>query len=364
MAALAAAGATYFGRADARASTGAGVACVGGRRRPHPRRRRSRSATASPWRASSSRGPAERARCSSGWCGSAASRHSLARRTCRRRGAGRCRPPTTTSRSCRRTGCPRCCARARSRPRGSPRSTSRGCKRLNPTLNCVVTLLETQALAEARKADAEIAAGRYRGPLHGVPYGLKDLFSTRGIRTTWGVPDFKDRVIDEDAEIVVRLRDAGAVLVAKLSTGIFAQNDQWFGGRTNNPWNLVARIERVVGGTGIGGGCRLRRVRDRHGDAGVDRVAGDPLRHHRPAADVRPRQPLRRHGARVVAGPRRADVPHRRGLRDGLQRAARRRREGPVDGHDAVPVRPPHRPRAPACRRRSGRAEGTGGAAA
>lgn len=111
-------------------------------------------------------------------------------------------------------------------------------QRLNPTLNCVVTLLETQALAEARKADTEIAAGRYRGPLHGVPYGLKDLFSTRGIRTTWGVPDFKDRVIDEDAEIVVRLRDAGAVLVAKLSTGIFAQNDQWFGGRTNNPWNL------------------------------------------------------------------------------------------------------------------------------
>jgi Asp-tRNA(Asn)/Glu-tRNA(Gln) amidotransferase A subunit family amidase len=111
-------------------------------------------------------------------------------------------------------------------------------QRFNPTLNCVVTLLEAQALAEARTADAEIAAGRYRGPLHGVPYGLKDLFSTRGIRTTWGVPDFKDRVIDEDAEIVVRLREAGAVLVAKLSTGIFAQNDQWFGGRTNNPWNL------------------------------------------------------------------------------------------------------------------------------
>ncbi len=112
-------------------------------------------------------------------------------------------------------------------------------QQLNPTLNCVVTLLESQALAEARQADAEIAAGRYRGPLHGLPYGLKDLFSTRGVRTTWGVPDFKDRVIDEDAEIVVRLREAGAVLVAKLSTGIFAQNDQWFGGRTNNPWNLA-----------------------------------------------------------------------------------------------------------------------------
>ncbi len=112
-------------------------------------------------------------------------------------------------------------------------------KRLNPTLNCVVTLLEAPAIAEAARADAEIAAGRYRGPLHGLPYGLKDLFSTRGVPTTWGVPDFKDRVIDEDAEIVVRLRDAGAVLVAKLATGLFAQNDQWFGGRTNNPWNLA-----------------------------------------------------------------------------------------------------------------------------
>jgi Asp-tRNA(Asn)/Glu-tRNA(Gln) amidotransferase A subunit family amidase len=111
-------------------------------------------------------------------------------------------------------------------------------RRLNPTLNCVVTLLESQALAEAGKADAEIGAGRYRGPLHGLPYGLKDLFAVKGTPTTWGVPDFKDRVIDEDAEIVVRLREAGAVLVAKLSTGIFAQNDQWFGGRTNNPWNL------------------------------------------------------------------------------------------------------------------------------
>lgn len=110
--------------------------------------------------------------------------------------------------------------------------------RLNPTLNCVVTLLGDRALSEAKRADAEIAAGRYRGPLHGLPYGLKDLFSTRGAVTTWGVPDFKDRVIDEDAEIVVRLREAGAVLVAKLSTGLFAQNDQWFGGRTNNPWNL------------------------------------------------------------------------------------------------------------------------------
>ena len=103
----------------------------------------------------------------------------------------------------------------------------------------MVTLLEAQALAEARTGRCRDRGGKYRGPLHGIPYGLKDLFSTKGVRTTWGAPDFKDRVIDEDAEIVVRLRDAGAVLVAKLSSGIFAQNDQWFGGRTNNPWNLA-----------------------------------------------------------------------------------------------------------------------------
>ncbi len=111
-------------------------------------------------------------------------------------------------------------------------------KRLNPTLNCAVTIMEDSALAEAAQADKEISAGKYRGPLHGLPYGVKDLFATRGVVTSWGAADFKDRVIDGDAEVVVRLRDAGAVLIAKLSSGLFAQNDQWFGGRTNNPWNL------------------------------------------------------------------------------------------------------------------------------
>lgn len=111
-------------------------------------------------------------------------------------------------------------------------------KRLDPTLLCAVTIMESQARAAAAQADAEIAAGKYRGPLHGLPYGLKDLFATKGVPTTWGAADFKDRVIDEDAEIAVRLRDAGAILIAKLSTGLFAQNDWWFRGRTNNPWNL------------------------------------------------------------------------------------------------------------------------------
>ncbi len=112
-------------------------------------------------------------------------------------------------------------------------------KRLNPTLLCAVTIMEDSARAEAITADAEIKAGKYRGPLHGLPYGVKDLFSTKGVPTTWGAKDFEHRIIDEDAEVVVRLREAGAVLIAKLATGLFAQNDQWFRGRTNNPWNLA-----------------------------------------------------------------------------------------------------------------------------
>ena len=112
-------------------------------------------------------------------------------------------------------------------------------KRLNPALLCAVTIMEASARAEAARADADIKAGKYRGPLHGLPYGIKDIFATRGAPTTWGAADFEDRIIDEDAEVVVRLRNAGAVLIAKLATGLFAQNDQWFRGRTNNPWNLV-----------------------------------------------------------------------------------------------------------------------------
>jgi hypothetical protein len=111
-------------------------------------------------------------------------------------------------------------------------------KRLDPVLLCAVTIMEEQALAEAARADREIAAGQYRGPLHGIPYGVKDLFSTKGVRTTWGSKDFENRVIDEDAEVVIRLREAGAVLIAKLATGLFAQGDQWYRGRTNNPWDI------------------------------------------------------------------------------------------------------------------------------
>jgi Asp-tRNA(Asn)/Glu-tRNA(Gln) amidotransferase A subunit family amidase len=105
------------------------------------------------------------------------------------------------------------------------------------TLLCVVTLTEDLALEQARAADDEIRGGRYRGALHGVPFGIKDLFAARGIRTTWGAQPYVNQVFEYDATAVARLRDAGAVLVAKLSTGELAVGDLWFRGRTRNPWN-------------------------------------------------------------------------------------------------------------------------------
>jgi len=111
-------------------------------------------------------------------------------------------------------------------------------KKYGPLLECVITLNEDPALEQARKADAEIEAGKYRGPLHGIPWGAKDLLATKGIKTTWGAMPYKDQVIDEDATVVKRLEEAGAVLVAKLTMGALAMGDVWYGGKTKNPWNL------------------------------------------------------------------------------------------------------------------------------
>jgi len=111
-------------------------------------------------------------------------------------------------------------------------------ERFNGKLRCVITLTRELALTQAKKADAEIAAGKYRGPLHGIPWGAKDLLDTAGIATTWGAEPFRDRVPAKDAAVVKRLHDAGAVLVAKLSLGALALNDIWFGGQTMNPWLL------------------------------------------------------------------------------------------------------------------------------
>jgi Asp-tRNA(Asn)/Glu-tRNA(Gln) amidotransferase A subunit family amidase len=111
-------------------------------------------------------------------------------------------------------------------------------KRYDPVLHCVITLTEDRALNQARAADAEIARGKYRGPLHGIPWGAKDLLAVRGYKTTWGAGPYKDQTIDADATVVQRLDAAGAILVAKLSLGELAQGDIWFGATTRNPWKV------------------------------------------------------------------------------------------------------------------------------
>ncbi len=136
----------------------------------------------------------------------------------------------------------------------SERLTNIYLKRLeefNPRLRCVITLTREHAVAQAKKADAEIAAGKYRGPLHGIPWGGKDLLDTAGIPTTYGAEPFRDRVPKSDAAVVRKLNEAGAVLVAKLSLGALALNDIWFGGQTMNPWLL----EEGASGSSAGPGA-------------------------------------------------------------------------------------------------------------
>jgi len=111
-------------------------------------------------------------------------------------------------------------------------------KKYADTLQCAITLLEEPALAQAKKADEEIAKGKYRGPLHGIPYGIKDLLSVEGTETTWGAAPYKGQVISETATVVKKLEEAGAVLVVKLTLGALAMGDIWYGGVTKNPWNL------------------------------------------------------------------------------------------------------------------------------
>jgi Asp-tRNA(Asn)/Glu-tRNA(Gln) amidotransferase A subunit family amidase len=124
-------------------------------------------------------------------------------------------------------------------------------QRFDPKLRCVITLTRDHALARAKQADAEIAAGKYRGPLHGIPYGVKDLLDTANIATTYGAEPFRNRVPTTDSAVVARLDAAGAVLVAKLSLGALALNDIWFGGQTVNPWLL----EEGASGSSAGPGA-------------------------------------------------------------------------------------------------------------
>jgi Asp-tRNA(Asn)/Glu-tRNA(Gln) amidotransferase A subunit family amidase len=109
-------------------------------------------------------------------------------------------------------------------------------KRYDPRLKCVISLTEDRARAQARTADEEISRGTYRGPLHGIPWGAKDLLATKGYKTTWGAGPYKEQTIDADAIVVQRLDAAGAILIAKLTLGELAQGDNWFGGMTRNPW--------------------------------------------------------------------------------------------------------------------------------
>jgi len=111
-------------------------------------------------------------------------------------------------------------------------------KKWGDTLQCVITITQDIAMDQAKKADAEIAAGKYRGLLHGIPYGLKDLFAVKGTKTTWGAAPYKNQTIDEDAFVYTQLKEAGAVLVAKFTLGALAMGDYWYGGRTKNPWNI------------------------------------------------------------------------------------------------------------------------------
>ena len=123
-------------------------------------------------------------------------------------------------------------------------------KKYGPKLECVITLTENLALAQAKRADAEIAEGNYRGMLHGIPYGAKDLLAVKGYKTTWGAMPFKDQEFDSDATVIQKLEAAGAVLVAKLTMGALAWGDVWFGGKTRNPWN----IEQGSSGSSVGSG--------------------------------------------------------------------------------------------------------------
>ncbi len=123
-------------------------------------------------------------------------------------------------------------------------------KKYGPKLECVISLTENLALAQAKRADAEIAEGNYRGMLHGIPYGAKDLLAVKGYKTTWGAMPFKDQEFDSDATVIQKLETAGAVLVAKLTMGALAWGDVWFGGKTRNPWN----IEQGSSGSSAGSG--------------------------------------------------------------------------------------------------------------
>ena len=189
-------------------------------------------------------------------------------------------------------------------------------KRYDPKLHFVISLTEERALAQAKAADAEIAAGKYRGPLHGIPWGAKDLLAVKGYPTTWGAGGFEHQSFDEDATVVQRLDAAGAVLVAKFTLGALAMGDKWFGGRTRNPWNPSrapadrrrARPAPLPPDVWPSPLVRKRSARS---------FAVHALRRHRPSAHLRLCAAHRRDGPELDDGQARPDLPFRRRLRTG-----------------------------------------------
>ena len=139
-------------------------------------------------------------------------------------------------------------------------------KALGPRLECFVTVMEESARAEAFKADRELRSGHDRGPLHGIPYGMKDLADTAGVKTSWGAAPYQNRVPQEDAVIVKRLRDAGAVLVGKTTLGALAYGDKWFGGITRNPWNTEEGSSGSSAGSSVSNCWRACRLFNWHGN--------------------------------------------------------------------------------------------------
>jgi aspartyl-tRNA(Asn)/glutamyl-tRNA(Gln) amidotransferase subunit A len=213
-------------------------------------------------------------------------------------------------------------------------------EKLGPKLGAVVTLTKERAMEEARLADKEARAGKYRGPLHGIPYGLKDLVATRGILTTWGAEPFRKQVFDYDGTVARKLRDAGAILVAKLAmvelAGGFGYNnaDASFTGPCRTPWNTNYWSGGSSAGSGSAVAAGLVAFAIGSANVGLDHHAGSLLRRLGIAADLWAREPIRSHGAELDPGQARADVQERRRLRAG---AGRHRRPGYARSFDNEP---------------------------
>ena len=182
-------------------------------------------------------------------------------------------------------------------------------KRYDAVLECVAAYTEALAYEQAARADEEIARGLYRGPLHGIPWGAKDLLATRDYPTQWGAAPYVGQQLDVDATVVERLEEAGAVLIAKLTLGALANGDVWYGGTTKNPWDTSVGSSGSSAGSGAAVAAGL--VGFAIGTETMGSIVSPSTRCgvHRLAAHLRARQPLRRDGALLELGQDRSHVP-------------------------------------------------------